>query len=100
MTLAARLLELDRRAGLGRQPTAEQWRGAARRWRWLVVVACCQVACIVVAVALRTPAGAVTALLGFVAVGLAFQAGRWKAEDDRLTGRDGIMAGQRRPSGL
>lgn len=100
MTVAEQLRALDRKAGFGRQPTPEQWRDAARRWRWLMATACAQVLAVVVLVLVIAPEAAGGATLAFVALWLAYLAGRWRAEEDRLHGRDGVIGGQRRPPGL
>lgn len=100
MTVIDRLREFDRKAGFGSQTTEDQWRRTAKRWPWLLLAAALQMLSIVVMGLLNAPAGVAASWLGFVALGLAFQAGRLKAEDDRLQGRDGVIGGQRRPSGL
>ena len=100
MTITERLRDLDRRAGVYKQQTPEQWRRMARTWRGLLASACF-VAALVVGVALFVPktVGGVS-FLAFIAVQCAFRAGQMKVEDDRLRGVVDRVAGHRRPEGV
>ena len=90
--LGERLRELDRKAGYGRQPTAEEWRRGIRRWRWLIAVAIAQVTTVVAALVFVAPISLSFAPVAFVALWLAFRAGKLKAEEDRLEGRGPRLA--------
>ena len=100
MSVMSRMRDLDRKAGLYSQPSQEQWRRAAARWRWLLAVAVAQVVAVVVAGFLNPTVSAGMSAVAVTAVALAFQAGRLKAEHDRLHGRDDVIGGMRRPPGL
>jgi anti-sigma-K factor RskA len=100
MTITERLRALDRKAGIYKQQTPDQWRRMAGTWRVLLANACF-VAALVVAVALFVPkAMGGVSFLAFIAVQCAFRAGQMKAEDDRLRGVVDHVAGHRRPEGL
>lgn len=85
--LGERLRELDRKAGYGRQPTAEEWRRGVRRWRLLIAVAVAQITTLLAALGFLAPISLASAPVAFVALWLAFRAGKLKAEEDRLEGR-------------
>ncbi len=100
MTVRQRLGNLDRKAGVYKQATPEQWGRMARSWR-AGLASSCFLALLVVAFALVVPeARGGVSFFAFVAVYMAFHAGQMKAEDDRLRGKGDFVAGHRRPEGM
>lgn len=100
MTITQRLRNLDRKAGVYKQPTPDQWKRAARSWRSLLATAWFMAATVVAFALLVPEAGGGASFSAFLAVFLAFQAGQMKVEDDRLRGVLDRVAGHRRPDGL
>jgi hypothetical protein len=88
-----RVLGMDERmATLG---TVDGWRRYAARWRWMTALATSMLA-----VPFIVGVFGYDSLFGFIAMGgvLAFQAGKMKAEDDRLNRRGPLE--RLRPPGL
>ncbi len=101
MSALQSLRTLDKRVLPEPQKSPEAWRKMASRWWFLLVFAALLLAVASVQVAVTgTAAARVMVLVGLgpMAVFCGYQAGRHKAEDDRLNGRDSMA--KFRPPGV